>query len=268
MITNLILYLKLFLGKRGIFISRVTSRLQLDDFFRLIRPVKTNYDLVRFGSDLDGGYLIPEDLEGVDGCFSPGVSTTSDFELEMANRGIKCFMADYSVDAPSLGHELFSFEKKFLGSYNDEIFMTLENWVSRNLPNGNEMILQMDIEGYEYEVIMNTTSQMLKRFRIIVIEFHDLEQMLNKLGFVLIYQTFRKLLLDFEIVHIHPNNIMKAKRAIYKEYEIPSVIEVTFLRRDRITTMTTIKKFPHELDQLNSTAFDDYVLPKCWCNNK
>jgi hypothetical protein len=267
MISSLILFLKLFLGKRGVFISRTTTEKLLDDFFRLIRPLKTNYSLVRVGSDSDGGYLIPDDLMGVDACFSPGVSITSDFEMEMANRGIKCFMADYSVEAPSLGHELFYFEKRFLGSENDDVFMTLENWVSRNHPNGKDMILQMDIEGYEYEVILNTTSQILQRFRIIVIEFHDLDQMLNKLGYSLISQTFRKLLKDFEIVHIHPNNIMKAKRAIYKQYEIPSVIEITFLRRDRITTMTRLKEFPHKLDQPNSPDFEEYSLPACWFNH-
>jgi hypothetical protein len=173
-------------------------------------------------------------------------------------------MADYSVDNPPVNHELFSFEKKFLGSENNEIFMTLDNWISRNANSLQDMILQMDIEGAEYEVFLNTSSEILQRFRIIVVEFHDLEHLLSKLGYAMISQTFKKLLQDFEIVHIHPNNIMKAKRVKYKGYEIPDVLEITFLRKNRIISKSPNLRFPHRLDRPNSLAFEDYHLPTCW----
>lgn len=99
-----------------------------------------------------------------------------------------------------------------------------------------------------------------------MIEFHDLEQVLSKFGYSLIDQTFKKLLKNFEIVHIHPNNIMKGKRAIVEGYEIPSVLEITFLRKDRIKDRHPIRKFPHHLDRPNSLDFEDYVLPSCWYN--
>lgn len=261
---NSTLFIKRFLGARSIFISKNIDLAHLKSFFDKIGPVRTNYDLIRLGSDEDGGYLIPNDLMGVDTCFSPGVSTTADFELALANRGIKCFMADYSVENPPLQHPLFHFEKKFLGSEDNQIFMTLSNWVSRHAPEKKDLILQMDIEGAEYEVIMNTKPELLQKFRIIIVEFHDLEFLLSKLGYQLISQTFKKILDFFEIVHIHPNNIMKEKRLIYGQYEIPSVLEITFLRKDRITTSHPMKTFPHSLDKPNSTDFDDYVLPSCW----
>lgn len=264
--TKLAFTLRQLLIKVNVFISRITPEDALHDFFKSIRPVKTQHDLIRIGSDDDGGYLIPDDLNGIDGCFSPGVSITSDFELEIANRGIQCFMADFSVEGPQLQHKLFHFEKKFIGLEINDVFMTLEDWVSRNAPEQRDMILQMDIEGFEYDVIMNTSRETLKRFRIIVIEFHDLEQILFKLGCTLVNQSFKKLLHDFEIVHIHPNNIVKRKRAIYKEYEIPSVIEVTFLRKDRIISSTPTHQFPHNLDRPNSLEMEDHILPRCWHN--
>jgi hypothetical protein len=263
-LVKLIALIKGLLLKRNIFLSRTTHEDSLIDFFKRIRPLKTNFELVRMGSNLDGGYLLPNDLGGIDGCFSPGVSTTSDFELEMAEKGVKCYMADYSVQGPPIQHELFYFERKFLGSENNTKFITLEEWVNRNARISSDMILQMDIEGAEYEVIVNTPVEILKRFRIIIIEFHDLEQLLNKLGFTLIDQTFRKLLSLFEIVHIHPNNIMKDKMVVYKNFEIPSVLEITFLRKDRISQQRPITVFPHPLDKLNSLDFEDYILPKTW----
>ncbi len=256
------------LSRQNIFISRGVAADSLERFFKQIKPIQTNYDLIRIGTDLDGGYLVPNDLLGVDACFSPGVSVTSDFELEMANRGIKCFMADYSVDGPALKHDLFYFEKKFIGSENNDMYMTLNNWVTTKTPSHRDMILQMDIEGSEYKVILDTAPKILRQFRIIIIEFHDLEQILSKLGFSFINQAFEKLLRDFEIVHIHPNNIMKAKRAIFKDYEIPPVLEMTFLRKDRIKNRKSSNQFPHQLDRPNSLEFEDYFLPRCWFNSQ
>jgi hypothetical protein len=261
-----ILFVRRFFAARGIFISKNIDVSVLTSFFDMIKPVATNHDLIRLGAGDDGGYLIPNDLAGINICFSPGVSITADFELELANRGITCFMADYSVEKPPLSNPLFHFEKKFLGSENNQVFMTLNDWVSKNAPEENDLILQMDIEGAEYEVIMDAKQEILQKFRIIVIEFHDLEFLLSKIGHQLISNTFKKILRNFEIVHIHPNNIMKEKRFVYRQFEIPSVLEITFLRKDRISIQQPLITFPHPQDKPNSQELDDYVLPHCWFN--
>src|SRR5947209_3762865 len=95
--------------------SRATETHKILDFLSLVRPVKTNHDLIRIGGDTDGGYLVPNDFENIDICFSPGVSEVADFEADLAKRGIKCFLADYSVQAPPISNALFDFEKKYLG---------------------------------------------------------------------------------------------------------------------------------------------------------
>ena len=38
-----------------------------------IRPDTTDKPLIRLGSEADGGYLVPDDLEGIVACFSPDV---------------------------------------------------------------------------------------------------------------------------------------------------------------------------------------------------
>ncbi|MEY3880746.1 MAG: hypothetical protein RIQ94_1542 [Pseudomonadota bacterium] len=238
-----------------------TDMSRMDQFFNLVKPVTTNHELIRIGGESDGGYLIPNDLEGIEMCFSPGVSSTADFEFELANRGIKSYLADYSVDAPPFENRLFHFEKKYLGDINDSVYMTLESWVNRNAPDQNELILQMDIEGSEYPVICSTNSEILRKFRIIVIELHDLYRLCDKQGFETINLTFEKLLNDFDIVHIHPNN--NCFKINYGRYEIPSLLEFTFLRKDRILNKQPATSFPHELDRQNVVG-DDFPLPVCW----
>ena len=48
--------------------------------FKKRGPVKTEHELIRIGGSKDGGYLVPNDLSGIQACFSPGVSDLADFK--------------------------------------------------------------------------------------------------------------------------------------------------------------------------------------------
>ena len=228
----------------------------------MVRPVSSDCDLIRVGGQGDGGYLLPDDLDGIDACFSPGVAATSTFELELARRGIKSFMADASVERPPVSNDMFDFEKKFLGSADADPFMTLGSWVSRKAPVGGDLLLQIDIEGSEYDVFLSAERELLKRFRIIVVEFHKLDGLLHEVGYKLIKLTFEKLLQDFAIVHVHPNNARSL--VSYKSFQIPPLMEVTFHRRDRLRNIRPTETFPHRLDQKNVQNLADITLPQCW----
>jgi len=45
-----------------------------------LRPYTTDKELIRLGAEKDGGYLIPNDLAGIEACFSPGVGNEFNFE--------------------------------------------------------------------------------------------------------------------------------------------------------------------------------------------
>ncbi len=247
---------------RGVRITRPTSQESLDVFFKALRPVKTNFELIRVGAVNDGGYLLPNDLRDIDFCFSPGVSDVASFESDLVKRNIQCFLIDYSVEAPPLKHPLIDFEKKFLGLSSNEVFITLKDWINRKAPSAKDSILQMDIEGAEYEVILNMDDETLDRFRIIVIEFHFLENLLNEFSFNIIFSSFKRILKNFEIVHIHPNNFFSPIK--YLNFEIPPVMEFTFLKKDRITHTEATTSFPHKLDSKNIPELPDFPLPRCW----
>ena len=67
---------------------------------RLLHPQASERPLRRIGGPGDGGYLVPDDLDGIVGCISPGVSTEVGFDLALAEMGIPVFLADASVPAP------------------------------------------------------------------------------------------------------------------------------------------------------------------------
>jgi hypothetical protein len=106
--------------------------------------------LIRLGPDGDGGYLVPDDLAGINECFSPGVSGIAGFEEHCASRGMDVFLADASVDGPPVQHARFHFTPRYIGAFSGEHFLSLDDWVSSTaVPSGNDLLLQMDIEGYE-----------------------------------------------------------------------------------------------------------------------
>jgi hypothetical protein len=249
--------------EHGWFCSSASFDHQVRALLRSMRPVATDKQLIRMGSPADGGYLIPNDVEGVRYCFSPGVAHCSAFEKDLASRGIESFMIDYSVDGPAAPSPMFHFSKRYLGALTDDVFITMGDWLQTTIsPDDGDLILQMDIEGGEYEVIFQTPEEIWKRFRIAVIEFHDLNAVFQPMGLKLLSLCMNKLLRVFDVVHIHPNNGGGTIRN--GTLEIPRMIEVTLLRKDRISSRQEAFSFPHPLDRLNFPEIPPVELPTCW----
>jgi len=246
-------------------ITDATEIEDLERFIEKLRPKSVGKKLIRIGGKGDGGYLLPDDLSGISTCFSPGVDVTSTFEKELAESyGINSFMVDFSVDEPVIANKLFHFDKKFLGNKNDEKFIRLEDWVKNSMNDNSDLLLQMDIEGSEYEVIIDTPSEVFKKFRIMVIEFHFLDIIFNKNAFKMVEAIFDKLSNDFTVAHIHPNN---SRPIINKNsIDIPELLEFTFLRNDRVENSDEKLKFPHVLDEQCEPHRPSRHLPKCWWN--
>jgi hypothetical protein len=225
-------------------------------------PVTTDSGLIRVGPAGDGGYLLPDDLDGIEACYSPGVNQVSGFELDCAERGMKVFLADHSVDKPPDAHPLFHFTKKFVGVTSNDTFMTVDDWVATSLPGpDSDLLLQIDIEGFEYETFLAMSDRLLRRFRIIVAEFHHLDQFWSRPFFGLAARAFEKILQTHRCVHIHPNNCCRLVRC--QGLYIPRVAEFTFLRQDRIRNASFARTFPHPLDADN-TSNSPLPLPECW----
>jgi Methyltransferase FkbM domain len=251
-----------YLLNKGVYTSRMEADSQIALLIQRLRPMQAERALIRVGGPGDGGYLVPDDLDGITACFSPGVSNVATFEADLAKRGIECFLADYSVDSAPLSSPRIHFEKKFIAATNDDTHMRLETWINRHASGSGDLLLQMDIEDGEYEVLLDTSSEVLSRFRIMVIEFHYLHALFDRLGSVLIKFVFQKILNNFVVLHIHPNNAWSIRKL--DEIEIPPVMEFTFYRKDRALSLQAATHFPHPLDCVNDQSVPDVVLPSAW----
>jgi hypothetical protein len=63
---------------------------------------------------------------------------------------------------------------------------------------------------------------------------------------------------------LHPNNYCGA--GTRGEIKIPRLIELTFLRNDRVQSSAFATRFPHPLD-CDNTPKRALVLPRCWYRN-
>lgn len=255
---------KHYLLNKGIMLQRTTEKKNVIKLIESLHPVRTEHELIRLGPNGDGGYLVPKDLEGIEACFSPGVDKISEFELDCLKNKLKIFMADKSVDKPNLNisEDRYDFIKKFIGCTNNNDFITIDDWAkSVDISDSSDLLLQMDIEGGEYNSLINMSDFLINRFRIMVIEFHSLQNLWNPIFFSLNKTVFDKILQTHICIHIHPNNCCGIKSV--QGVDIPRVAEFTFLRRDRFEIKNYETCFPHSLDYDN-TKKASISLPKNW----
>jgi len=253
------------LYQNGVYMENATPAQRLQQLAQAMRPVQTRFPLIRIGSAHDGGYLVPDDLGGISACFSPGVEMNSSFELDLLQKtGIGSHLADYSVDGPPANFQPKSFIKKFLGPNNNPIHITLETWVKSQAEYQleHDFLLQMDIEGGEYLTLLATPQEVLRRFRIIVLEIHYIECWAHPLFLNTVEAMFEKILADFYVVHNHPNN--HGALLNLNGFMAPQFFEITLLRRDRSPALGYCREFPHPLDNACYQRREELVLPAQW----
>jgi len=254
------------LMRSGVLLEQSTQRVDLENLISRLRPITTQLKLIRIGGRADGGYILPDDLAGISACFSPGVSDVAHFENDLSKTYlIPSHLADYSVEGPPAYFKAKSFEKKYISAVNSQRTITLDKWVNmyEDSSDSFDLMLKMDIEGAEYEALLACTDNTLKRFRILVIEFHKIESYAHPDYFAIISAVFNKILSIFSPIHLHPNNCCGLVNI--NGVELPRVFEMTFLRKDRLIPMGLRTDFPHALDEPNIQARPDLSIPHSWC---
>jgi hypothetical protein len=284
---------------------------------QLFVPQPSPFQLVRIGGAADGAYLIPDDLDGIIACFSPGASNTKAFEDELAlSYGIRSHICDFSSEMHRFETPFIpgmqTFEKKWLDVVDTSSTITLANW-TKSVEGGEEgdFILQMDIEGAEYRNLLAAPSACIQKFRIIVLELHSLgtfdgsnsslarrclghtflqawlpvrrkltnfsskykqlENLAYRLGRYLepcLIGAFAKKLHETHVcIHAHANNCCGEFILTRTGQNIPRVLELTFLRRDRFVgrqSQLISPKLPHPLDIVNDINKPPIALNSYW----
>lgn len=237
-----------------------------DDVARLIRSLRPQYppgQLVRIGGERDGGYLVPRDIDSYELLISPGVGESCEFDRHFFGRGVPAVLVDASVDVPAQAHMVHL--KKFVGGYTSEAdgIVSLQDLLERYGEGKSRIVLQMDIEGAEYEVLAATPEPVLSRFGIISMEAHHLGGLCYRGMFPIIATAFRRLLKNHFVAHIHVNN--SGPVIPYRGNEIPDTVEFTFLHRALYQTVEDARfASPHALDAPSMPALAETPVPRSW----
>jgi FkbM family methyltransferase len=134
-----------------------------------------------------------------------------------------------------------------------------------HINNSNAHIfLKMDIEGGEYDVLTFESAETLAKFSCMIIEFHSMQNMLQRRFLQMISAIFEKIYCNFSIAHAHPNNFSGMVKS--NGIEIPACIEVTFIRNDLVNKYSSNNKIllPHTLDKQVSQNISELKMPELW----
>lgn len=211
-----------------------TRLVQIREFYSLLRPFECGINLVRYGPVQDGGYLMPETTFLWEGIVSPGVGATFAFEESLANSDTKVLLVDGSITQPkNLPSNFFFYKKMITSDICDETQITINKILVDHDLVGKRNLLQIDIEGAEWEVLGNLAESDLLEFTIIIVEFHDLSSLIDSEVFKQRIRTINRLLKDFFVCHLHINNAGGFYFFNGKRY--PVVVECTLVRNNLFT---------------------------------
>jgi len=256
-------FLENFLFNKGYILEKITDINKLNNLLKKLSPVATDKNLIRIGSINDGGYIVPNVLEDIKYCYSAGIGFNYDFEFELAEKGIKCFMADYSINEIEKNSNLI-FDKIFISGNSEEKYLSIEDWIEKKEVDPSVgSILKIDVEGDEYKILNSVNKDFFLKFKIIIIEFHNLHYLFNEKFFFSFQDIIEKIINNFYCVHVHPNNdvdFIKKKENI----TIPPVMEFTFVNKKNLKINNQKLFFPNKLDSDNNPDKRSVVLPECW----
>ena len=226
-----------------------------------IRPFDAGCDLVRIGGDADGAYVMADDFHA-SAAISVGVGHDVSWDVDVASRGVPVHMFDPTVEGPPSAVPSGTFHRVGIGTAEQaqRSGLTLKPLEALAATAGAsataELILKVDVEGAEWEALEAAAS--LNRYRQIVLELHDLDQLVDYSSGDRIVRVLERLHETHVSIHAHANN--DAPLARFDTYWLPSVLEVSFLRRDLATEITPSTSMREDLDRPSNPRFADLSL--------
>ena len=178
--------------------------------FAELQPVKiTNCELARYGEHNDGGYLACRNLlTDVKSAYSYGISGYDGWgcqvstELKVPVHQYDCF----NTTQPSCptGKPVFHPECIAGSRSTDAEGRVFDSMASQFAKNGDavkHVIVKMDVEGAEWDSILQTPDAVLEKIDQMIFEFHGVDQDIARY-----LEVVLKLKKHFQIAHLHINN--------------------------------------------------------------
>jgi len=235
----------------------INKKMILNSKYDFLKPYVVE-KLIRLGRKFDGGYLVCDTaLKEIDSLITLGVGDDISFEIDMEKKIPlkKIQMYDYTVNhslflkiiikyirrlitfRTKLENLTFSFKnyvnfikfnkKSKVNLFKKRVVEKLEKKFDITLDeilnhiDSEKNLLKLDIEGGEYSLIKSINQNHLK-IKILIIEFHFIKEKKN-----LFIESVKKLMDNFDIVHIHANNYFELK----ENDDFFEVCEITFVNK-------------------------------------
>ncbi len=243
-------------------------------------PYLTKYTKFRIGKNNDGGYVFLKELfDDAKHVYSYGIASETSFDQACQNYGKNVFMYDPTINGeyvkdmlniqddeeckqnngkpmhiPKFNFNIHSHNLYFKKQPFSKDF--LNHVIENGHANETNMVLKIDVEGWEYDGLLNCDEKVFENFSQIGMEVHNLYEMHGD-GFPKPkIEMFERLLKHYKIVHIHGNTHGKIQDWL------PSELEILFLRNDYFTKFQIDnRKYPIlGLDFSNNPGSMDYVL--------
>ena len=254
----------------------------LDSKYDFLKPFIVE-KLVRLGRKFDGGYLVCDTaLKEIDSLVTFGVGDDISFEMDLEKRNSlkNIQMYDYTVNhllflkiiikyirrlitfRTKLENLTYSinnyinfikfnakpnvnlFKKRIVEKKEKKFDITLDEIL--NQINSEKNLLKLDIEGGEYSLI-NSINQNHFKIKMLIIEFHLIREKKD-----LFIKSVKKLISNFDIVHIHANNYFELK----EEDDFFEVCEITFVNK-QINKYIEKQRYNFPLNDLDFECFPD-----------
>ncbi|HGL4262242.1 FkbM family methyltransferase [Burkholderia dolosa] len=227
----------------------------------LMRPMDVvGKRLIRMGRPHDGGYIMVDHALHGAIAYSLGINDDVSWDLDMAELGCQIFQYDHTIAALPYEHPNFHWSKKGIAARQstDGTLDRLDDLIAQNGHSGRrDLILKMDIEGFEWEVFEAMEENTLQQFSQIVLEVHSLvlggAELQSRIANVL-----AKLYRYHQPVHVHANN--HGYLGIVGGVAMPDTMELSYVRRaDHQFTMCH-RMFPSDFDTPCRIDVPDFYL--------
>jgi hypothetical protein len=205
---------------------------------------------IRLGQNRDGGYVIV-DLDTYDCYISAGIGDDESFSRDFIDKypNIRSYFAyDNTIKKlpDNFPEKMVHISKNIAPISKDDVN---NSSLLQEMCSYENIFLKMDIEGGEYSWLLSLHSHLLVRFKQMVFEFHGVHnddwgtELKRKI------ECFKHISNTHYLVHVHANN--GGTSVNVNGNIMPTVIEVTYIRKDILGATVELNKNPLPLVDLD-----------------
>jgi hypothetical protein len=226
-----------------------------------LRPFAFDGELARFGRVGMGGYLLADRLDGVRQALSLGISDDVSADLDLAARGLAVHCYDPTIDRFPSSDPSLTFFREGVSRASSAQMVTLGEAVDR-FGNDDDLVLLCDIESHEWGVFADAPEPLLRRFRQIAVEFHDLNLISDDAWWETAVQALTNLNRTHRVIHGHASNYFPT--VVCGGIRVPPYVEITYLRNDLLPDATPAAFRLSPLDSPHDPGYPETDLGSLW----